>query len=135
MFIGVIFFNFCSLKKKLWIWIVSGSIFSLKCCIRIGIQPKMLDPDPESMNPDPKLWVRGKGPNLLFWNMCQGIQICNPYVKCLISDHGYLFQKRSYSNILVMDRRTRFQKVLAAAVAAAARESCLNSSDHPHLLI
>jgi hypothetical protein len=22
--------------------------------IRIGIQPKMLDPDPESMNPDPK---------------------------------------------------------------------------------
>jgi hypothetical protein len=24
--------------------------------IRIGIQPKMLDPDPESMNPNPKHW-------------------------------------------------------------------------------
>ncbi len=26
--------------------------------IRFGIQPKMLDPDPESMNPDPKHWVQ-----------------------------------------------------------------------------
>jgi hypothetical protein len=25
----------------------------------MGIQPKMLDPDPESMNPDPKHWEGG----------------------------------------------------------------------------
>jgi hypothetical protein len=40
--LAVNFINFWSSKP--WIW------------IRIGIQPKMLDldPDPESMNPDPK---------------------------------------------------------------------------------
>jgi hypothetical protein len=25
--------------------------------MRIGIQPKMLDPDTDSMNPDPKHWL------------------------------------------------------------------------------
>jgi hypothetical protein len=25
--------------------------------IRLGFQPKLLDPDPESMNPDPKHWI------------------------------------------------------------------------------
>jgi hypothetical protein len=29
---------------------------SSKFWARIGVQPKMLDPDPESINPDPKHW-------------------------------------------------------------------------------
>ncbi len=39
-FSAVIFFNFWSLKP----W------------IRIGIQPKMVDPDPDEMNADPQPW-------------------------------------------------------------------------------
>jgi hypothetical protein len=35
-----IFFS-CKFRNRIW----------------IGIQPKMLDPDPESMNPDPKHWL------------------------------------------------------------------------------
>ncbi len=31
----------------------------------MGIQPKMLDPNPASMNPDPKHWVLGR---VLFQN-------------------------------------------------------------------
>ncbi len=31
-------------------------IFFILPCIRIGIQPKMLDPDPYQMNTDPKPW-------------------------------------------------------------------------------
>ncbi len=55
-------------------------------------------------------------------------------VKCLISGYGCLFQKIVTGNS--SSCRTRFQKVLAAAWAAvAARESYLNSSDHPLLLI
>jgi hypothetical protein len=41
---AAIFFNFWSLKP--WIRIGSGS--------RIGVHPKMLDPDPEKMNMDPQ---------------------------------------------------------------------------------
>jgi hypothetical protein len=41
-FSAVIFFNFRSLKP----W------------IRIGIQPKMLDPDPDEMNADPQPWLK-----------------------------------------------------------------------------
>jgi len=29
--------------------------------IRIGIQPKMLDPDPDEMNADPQPWCQGHG--------------------------------------------------------------------------
>jgi hypothetical protein len=29
--------------------------------IRIGIQPKMLDPDPDEMNADPQPWSKGTG--------------------------------------------------------------------------
>jgi hypothetical protein len=44
LFSAVIFFNFWSLKP----W------------IRIGIQPKMLDPDPDEMNADPQpCWKNG----------------------------------------------------------------------------
>jgi hypothetical protein len=28
--------------------------------VRVGIQPKMLDPDPEPMYPDPKHWIHLK---------------------------------------------------------------------------
>jgi hypothetical protein len=32
------------------------NFWSAKPRIQIGIQPKLLDPEPESMNPDPKHW-------------------------------------------------------------------------------
>ncbi len=45
--------------------------------IRIGIQPKMLDPDPESMNPDPKdcLWDFGFKPNNVAADQQQKLEI------------------------------------------------------------
>jgi hypothetical protein len=34
------------------------NFWSLKLRIRIGIQPKMLDPDPDEMNADPQPWLK-----------------------------------------------------------------------------
>jgi hypothetical protein len=44
-FSAVIFFQFLVIKALDPDW------------IRIGIQPKMLDPDPDEMNADPQLWL------------------------------------------------------------------------------
>jgi hypothetical protein len=54
-FSAVIFYIFWSLKP--WIRIGSGSV---QYWIRIGIQPKMLDPDtdPDEMNADPQPWKK-----------------------------------------------------------------------------
>jgi hypothetical protein len=61
----------------------------------MGIQPRMLDPDPESMNSDPKLWVREKGPNLLFWNT---VRVRESRSACKMSNFGIrvFISKNSY---------------------------------------
>jgi len=41
--------------------------------IRIGIQPKMLDPDPYQMNTDPKQWTRQKNYRTVCKNNCDVI--------------------------------------------------------------
>jgi hypothetical protein len=47
-------------QKKYTIFFKTGNIFtffSSNHWIRLGIQPQMLDPDPDQMNTDPKHWL------------------------------------------------------------------------------
>ncbi len=56
--LGIGKLQFLIKKKKKNSAAIFFNFWPLKPWIRIGIQPKMLDPDPDEMNADPQPWLK-----------------------------------------------------------------------------
>ncbi len=55
--LGISILQFVIKKYQIFSAVNFSQFLTSKHCIRIGIQLKMLDPDPELMNPDSKHWL------------------------------------------------------------------------------
>jgi hypothetical protein len=48
--------------------------------IRIGIQPKMLDPDPDDMNADPQPWFYGMSLGVYLYKLLLNLYFCRAFL-------------------------------------------------------